>query len=69
MHEDYLEDAIPVPVSSGMIEVHVLGPVDLVVSKIARFAGPDTEDIASIIARCGLSGAQIEQRAEEALGS
>jgi hypothetical protein len=68
MHEDYLEDAVPVPISSGLIQVYALSPVDLVVSKIARFAGPDAEDIESVIARCRLPAADIQQRAEEALG-
>jgi hypothetical protein len=68
MHEDYLEDAVPVPISTGLIQVYVLSPVDLIVSKIARFAGTDAEDIASIISRFNLSGAEIAERAEEALG-
>lgn len=68
MHEDYLDDAIPVPINTGLIQVHVLSPVDLVVSKIARFAGPDAEDIESVIARFHMPAAAIAQRAEEALG-
>lgn len=68
MHEDYLDDAVPVPIGTGMIQVYVLSPVDLVISKIARFAGPDAEDIESVIARCRIPAADIQQRAEEALG-
>lgn len=68
MHEDYLDDAVPVPIGTGMIQVYVLSPVDLVISKIARFAGPDAEDIESVIARFRIPAADIQQRAEEALG-
>lgn len=68
MHEDYLDDAIPVPIGTELIHVYVLSPVDLVVSKISRFSGPDVEDIAGLIAKFHLSAAAIEQRAEEALG-
>lgn len=68
MHEDYLDDALPVPITTGLIQVHVLSQVDLVVSKIARFSGPDAEDIESVIAKFTLSATDIQQRAEEALG-
>jgi hypothetical protein len=68
MHKDYLDDAVPVPIGTGLLQVYVLSPVDLVVSKIARFAGPDAEDIESVIARFRIPAADIQQRAEEALG-
>lgn len=67
MHEDYLEDAIPVDLGVDQIRVHVLSPVDLAVSKIARFADNDKEDIATLV-RLGLTSADaIEQRAKNAL--
>lgn len=49
------------------IRVHVLSPVDLAVSKIARFADNDKEDIAALV-RLGLTTADdIEQRAISAM--
>lgn len=70
MHEDYLQDAIEVPIGSLGVEhirLHVLSPVDLAVSKIARFASNDQEDIASLV-RLGLTSAQaIEERATSAM--
>lgn len=67
MHEDYLDDAIPVDLGVHQIRVHVLSPVDLAVSKIARFADNDKEDIATLV-RLGLTSADaIEQRATSAL--
>lgn len=67
MHEDYLDDAIPVDLGVDRIRLHVLSPVDLAVSKIARFADNDKEDIAALV-QLGLTSAdEIEQRATSAL--
>lgn len=67
MHEDYQEDSIPVDLGTGHIHLHVLSPVDLAVSKIARFTDNDKEDIAELV-RLGLTTAdEIEQRATDAL--
>lgn len=67
MHEDYMEDSIPVELGVDRICVYVLSPVDLAVSKIARFAPNDKEDIAALV-RLGLTTAdEIESRATEAL--
>lgn len=68
LHEDYLSDAVPVPIGSDLVHVYVLSPVDLIVSKIARFSGPDAGDIAGIISRFRIPAGEIEQRAEHALG-
>lgn len=69
MHENYLDDAIPVDLGVDQLRVHVLSPVDLAVSKIARFADNDKEDIAALV-RLGLTSAdEIEQRATSALSS
>lgn len=67
MHEDYLVDAIKAPFGTDLIEVFVLNPIDLVVSKIARFSGPDAADIEALIHTFQLSAADISQRAEDAL--
>lgn len=67
MHEDYINDAIPVEIGGNLIRVHVLSPVDLAVSKIARFADNDKEDIAALV-RMGLtSSSEIEERALSAM--
>lgn len=67
MHEDYLEDAIAVPVDTANIEMYVLSPVDLIVSKIARLSGPDMGDIQSLIWHLRVTEDEIRERAEEAL--
>ena len=67
MHEDYQEDAIPVDLGLERIQVRVLAPVDLAVSKIARLADNDREDIQELV-RLGLTTAdEIEQRANSAM--
>lgn len=67
MHEDYLDDSIPVDIGSDLIRVRVLSPVDLAVSKIARFGSTDKGDIAALV-RLGLTSAdEIEDRATQAL--
>lgn len=67
MHEDYQDDAIPVDLGLEHIQVRVLSPVDLAVSKIARLADNDREDIQALV-RLGLTTANdIERRANSAL--
>jgi len=67
MHEDYQDDAIPVDLGLEHIQIRVLSPVDLAVSKIARLADNDREDIQALV-RLGLTTAnEIEQRAKSAL--
>lgn len=67
LHEDYLEDAIPIDLGLAQIRLLVLTPLDLAVSKIARFADNDKEDIAELV-RLGLTNAdEIEKRANAAL--
>jgi hypothetical protein len=67
-HEDYLADAIRVEFGVEPIEFYVLSPLDLAVSKIARFSDNDREDIRSLV-QAGLTSADlIEKRAQEALG-
>lgn len=67
MHEDYLDDAIPLDLGVEQIRLHILSPVDLAVSKIARFSDNDKEDIAALV-RLGLTTAdEIERRATSAV--
>jgi len=67
MHEDYLDDAIALDLGTAHTKLHVLSPLDLAVSKIARFADNDKEDIAALV-RLGLTTAdEIEHRATSAL--
>jgi len=66
MHENYIHDAIPVDLGTGKFSLHVLSPLDLVVSKISRLADNDKEDIAALT-RAGLISADaLEKRITEA---
>lgn len=63
MHEDYLTDSVPLGLETGLIQLRVLSPVDLAVSKIARFADNDKDDIASLVRQGLVTAAAIEERA------
>jgi len=67
IHEDHREDAWRVPLGLSNIEVFVLSPVDLAVSKISRFAENDREDIATLVRQGLVTADAIERRANEAL--
>ena len=71
LHEDAHKDSRPVDIpgiDNKLIEVRVLSPIDLAVSKLSRFADQDREDIL-LLAREGLvDSASLRKRAEEALG-
>lgn len=71
MHENAYLDSQPISVAGidkALIAVRVLSPVDLAVSKLARFSDQDREDIL-LLARHGLiDSASLRKRAEEALG-
>lgn len=70
MHENAHRDSVPIDVPGvdpKRLRVRVLAPVDLAVSKLARFADPDREDIAAL-ARAGLlSAGDLRKRANDAL--
>ena len=71
LHEDAYEDSRPVSirgVDKKLIDVRVLSPLDLAVTKLSRFADQDREDI-QLLARDGLiDSASLRKRAEQALG-
>jgi hypothetical protein len=71
LHPDAYDDALPLAlpeVDSSLIDVRLLSPLDLAVSKIGRLADVDRTDIAAL-ARHGLIRAQaVRSRAEEAAG-
>ena len=70
MHDDAHADSVSIDVpgvNRKRLDVRVLSPVDLAVSKLARYADPDLEDIEAL-ARAGLlESKELRQRAEEAL--
>jgi hypothetical protein len=71
LHEDAHEDARPIDIpgiDKKLIDVRVLAPIDLAVSRLSRFADQDREDIL-LLAREGLiDPVSLRKRAEQALG-
>lgn len=71
LHEDAYDDSLPLSlpgVDSTVLDVRLLSPLDLAVSKLSRFSEQDRDDIAAL-ARLGLvEAAGLRLRAEEALG-
>lgn len=72
LHEDVHKDSLPIKIEGinpAIIDVRAFTPVDLAVSKIARFADHDQDDIRAL-ARAGLIIAdEVRERAEQALGN
>ena len=70
MHEDAYKESKPVHVPGidrSVVDVRTLSPLDLAVSKLARFTEQDRKDI-ELLARRGLiDSAKLRRRAEEAL--
>jgi hypothetical protein len=70
MHEDAYEDAEPLEVAGTdprVLEVRVLSPVDLVVSKLSRFGDADREDIEALAREKLIDADTLRRRAEQAL--
>ena len=73
LHEDAYADSLPLTIPGieaarpAAVEVRILSPLDLAVSKIARFSEQDRADI-ELLAREGLIDAKsLRRRADEAL--
>jgi len=70
MHPDYVKDAFKVlgkEFSDSKIELRILSPVDLAVSKVSRFQGNDKEDILALARNGLITPENVITRAEDAL--
>lgn len=71
LHEDAHDDArsIDIPgIDKKLIDVRVLAPIDLAVSKLSRFTDQDREDILLLAGEGLIASASLRKRAEQALG-
>ena len=71
MHEDAQDDSerVDLPgVDGKVLEVRVLTPLDLAVSKLSRFSDQDRADIELLAREKLIDAKQLRKRAEEALG-
>jgi len=72
MHEDAYEDSVPLAlegIDPTVLDVRILAPVDLAVSKLGRFSAQDRSDIVALARRGLITAAAMESRAIEAVGS
>ena len=70
MHADAQDDSIPLTlegVDSRVLDVRILTPVDLAVSKLGRFSEQDRADIAALARRGLVNATNLERRALESL--
>lgn len=69
IHDDAHQDSVPLHIegiNSAVLDVRLFSPLDLAVSKIARYADHDQADIASLAAHGLIDADQVKQRANEA---
>lgn len=70
LHEDAHDDSLPLTlegIDPDVLDVRILTPIDLAVSKLGRFSDQDRADIVALAERGLLSAANLEKRALEAL--
>lgn len=71
MHENAYADSeeVDIPgIDKGVIDVRVLSPLDLAVTKLARFGDLDRNDIEKLARKGLIDSVSLRKRAEEALG-
>jgi len=72
MHEDAHDDALALTldgVDARMLEIRLLTPLDLAVSKLSRFSDQDRSDIESLARHRRIRSADVRRRANEALAA
>lgn len=72
LHEDAYEDALPIKVpgvNAKRLDVRLLQPLDLAVSKLSRYEAHDQDDIRALAAAGLIDAKGLRRRAEEALPS
>jgi hypothetical protein len=71
MHEDAYEDSLPLALAGidpHVLDVRLLAPLDLAVSKLSRFSAQDRSDIMSLVRHRHIRAAALRERAQQALG-
>jgi hypothetical protein len=72
LHENAYDDAIAIRlpgVDPARLDVRLLSPVDLAVSKLSRFEAHDQADLRALAREGLITGPEVRARAEEALPS
>lgn len=71
MHEHAQDDSVPLlldGIDDKVLDVRLLAPVDLAVSKLARWSSQDQQDVAALARRGLLDPEALASRATDALG-
>jgi hypothetical protein len=71
LHEDSYDDSIALTldgIDPKVLDVRLLSPVDLAVSKLGRFASHDRDDIAALARHGLITSKALRERAEDAVG-
>jgi hypothetical protein len=72
LHEDANDDSVSIclpGVDAKKLDVRLLSPLDVAVSKLARFENHDRTDILALAEAGLITGRQLRRRAEEALAA
>jgi hypothetical protein len=70
MHEDAYADSMPLTlpgIDPRILDVRIVTPLDLAVSKLGRFSDQDQADIAALARRGVIDATSLEARATEAI--
>ena len=70
MHEDAHDDSVPLTlkgVDASVLDVRLLSPLDLAVSKISRFSSQDRDDITTLAKHGLIKSAALRRRSEQAM--
>jgi hypothetical protein len=70
MHEDAQDDSVPLlldGIDDKVLDIRLLAPVDLAVSKLARWSSQDQQDVAALARRGLLDPEALASRATDAL--
>ena len=71
LHERAYDDSVPLVLAgldSNLLEVRLLSPLDLAVSKLGRFSSQDRDDIVSLARHKLIDSVKLRRRAQSALG-
>jgi len=67
IHEDYEDRARLLKLIDGKFEIYLLSPVDLIITKISRYASNDEDDIKKIIDECTLDKDELNMLAKDTI--
>jgi hypothetical protein len=70
MHEDVYDDSVPLTlkhIDASVLDVRLLSPLDLAISKISRFSSQDRDDITALAKHGLITAGALRRRAQQAV--